>query len=97
MSTRERIQNDIEHNRLLLQEVISDISGIQEELKQEDLSEEKKKELEEKLKSLEDEQQDLSSDIAMLKELLDKFPYEEPDLGEECYDGFDEVFTGGDY
>ncbi len=97
MSSKERVQDDIEHHQLLLKEVIADIANIQEELKQEDLSEEKKIELQEKLKSLEDEQADILSDIAILRELLDKFPFEEPELADENYDELEEVFTGGDY
>ena len=111
MSNQERMQSEIEHNEKLIEEIKEDIQKVSNELKEEGLSEEKLKELDEKLKELEAEIQDIQADIGVLKEILHKHRIQESRCGALCdgkcqtclqyedggYDGWSEVFTGGDY
>lgn len=111
MSNQERIETEIEHNEKLLEEIKWDIQMASDELTREGLSDEKKKELEEKLQNLESEKLDIMADLGLLKELLHKHRIQESHCGSLCdgkcqtclqyedngYDGWHEVFTAGDY
>lgn len=96
MSSQDRIVSEIDQNKKLLAEINEKIDIIWEKLKDEKMSDDDKLSLKEELDVLNYELIDVSADIAMLQEMLDKEIYQEDD-DKEKYDGWDEVFTGGDY
>lgn len=96
MSSQDRIKSEIQQNRKMLEELDEKMESIVSKLKDEKISEDDKISLKEELEVLNYEYIDISADIAMLQEMLDKEVYQEED-DKEKYDSWDEVFTGGDY
>ena len=97
MSNQDRIKSEIEQNRMVLTEIDTKIDLLIDQLKDETLSQDDKVALKEQLDDLQYQHIDISADIAMLQEMLDKEYYQEDDDKEEKYDPLEEVFTGGDY
>lgn len=95
MSSQDRIKSEIQQYKSLLREIDLKMDLIMERLKDEKTSEDDKLSLKEELDVLNYEYIDISADIAMLQEMLDVEIYQED--GEEKFDSWDEVFTGGDY
>ena len=104
MSTRETISKEIEENQKLVQEIKKEIEVILNDLKNDSLSEEETEELEEKLQNLDAEVIDISTDIAILQEMIDRCEIDETYCGMRCdgrcqicikytegYDPFDEI------
>jgi hypothetical protein len=84
MSGKNRILEEINYNKKLVEEIQEEIKEVENELKIEDLSQEKKEELEEKIQNLETERIDIGFDIAILQEILDKYDDEETYCGYSC-------------
>ena len=97
MSNQDRIKSEIAQNKKLLEEIDLKMDLLMKKIKDEKTSEDDKISLKEELDVLNYEYIDVSADIAMLQEMLDKETYQEEDEDKEKYDSWDEVFTGGDY
>lgn len=97
MSNQDRIVSEIEQNKKLLKELDEKMDLILKKIKDENTPEDDKISLKEELELLNYEYIDVSADIAMLQEMLDKEVYHDEDEDKEKYDSWDEVFTGGDY
>lgn len=96
MSNQDRVKSEIEQNKIVLAELDSKMEVVYNQLQDKDLSEEDKVSLKEELDLLNYQFIEVSADIAMLQEMLDKEIYLESD-DDEKYDPLDEVFTAGDY
>lgn len=101
MSNQDKITSEIQQGRAMLAEIDSKLDLIIQKLKADDISDEDEAALLEEFDNLQYQHIDISADIAMLQEMLDKRYYEaeeyEDDDENERYDSWDEVFTGGDY
>ena len=96
MSNQDRVKAEIEQNKIVLAELDSKMEVVYNQLQDKDLSDEDKVSLKEELDLLNYQFIEVSADIAMLQEMLDKEIYLESD-DDEKYDPLDEVFTAGDY
>jgi hypothetical protein len=99
MSGRAKIIQDIEIAILSIETNIHEIESLTKMLNNEPLTENEAANLISEIETFEQENIEHRQDIAILEEMLRKFDMddEEEDTQQETYDGWDEVFTGGDY
>lgn len=92
MSSQERIRSNIRD--LVEQEIAleAELESVQTQLKQETLSEKKRRKLSQELVNLMDDLKEIRLDISILRELSET-PQSSPD---DRYDGWDEVFPAGE-
>ena len=84
MSGRKRMMDEIEENKKLVEEIKEEIEEVEEELKNENLTEEEKEELTQRLQNLDAERIDIGYDIAILEEILDNYQDEDTYCGFSC-------------
>lgn len=99
MSGRAKIIQDIELAILSIEANTREIESLTKMLNNNALTENEAATLVSEIETFEQENIEHRQDIAILEEMLRKFDMddEEAETQQETYDGWDEVFTGGDY
>jgi hypothetical protein len=86
MSSQERIQNNIRSIQEEILRIDDELAKIVQELKNEDLSQDEKNQLQTDLEGLTADQTELSFDLAILEELLNKILMDREDRNQYEYD-----------
>ena len=84
MSGRDRILQEIDDNKKLIEEIQKEIKEVEDELNDENLSEPEKEHLEERLQNLEAERIDIGFDVAILQEILENYQDADTFCGYSC-------------
>lgn len=98
MSGLEKLNQDIGILIVSIEVNEKEIQCLTRELEDDRLSDDAAIDIQTEIDHLQHENNECYKDIAILEELIRKFETElEEDESDEKYDGWDEVFTGGDY